>query len=113
MKGDYEELHALKRRKNKPNSKPISRCRIGRGLDSRLRGNDKQQISVLIRVNPVEMECYLKKQSQCQYRQYSINLVMVRFYGDNSRFLRFWAAKNKAKQSQYAGLRPEILSTKL
>ena len=33
-------------------------------MDSRLRGNDKQQISVLIRVNPVEMLCYLKKQSQ-------------------------------------------------
>ena len=34
-------------------------------MDSRLRGNDKQQISVLTRVDPVEMECYLKKQSQC------------------------------------------------
>jgi len=33
-------------------------------VDSRLRVNDKQQISMLIRVNPVDMECYLKKQIQ-------------------------------------------------
>jgi hypothetical protein len=33
-------------------------------VDSRLRGNDKQQISVLIGVNLCLTECYLKKQSQ-------------------------------------------------
>jgi len=43
MKGDYEEYNAFKRREYKANSKPISKCWIGRGLDSRLRGNDKYE----------------------------------------------------------------------
>jgi len=42
----------------------------------------------------------LKKQSQCQNRQYGINSVIVRIYRDFSYFERFLAVKNKAKQSQ-------------
>jgi hypothetical protein len=49
MKGYYVNILACRQRKNKANSNPI--CWIGRRMDSRLHGNDKQ-ISVLIGVNP-------------------------------------------------------------
>jgi len=39
-----------------------------------------------------------------------VYIYMQRVYEDFSDFVR---RKNKAKQSQYAGLRPEIRSTKL
>jgi len=38
--------------------------------------------------------------------------MMVKTYEYFSDFWRFWAAKNKAKQSQFAGLWPEIRSKK-
>ena len=79
-------------------------------MDSRLHGNDKQQISVLIGVNPVYMERKLKKQSQFTAGQIGVNSFLK---GINGNKPPSGAQKNKAKQSQYAGLRPEILSTKL
>jgi len=39
--------------------------------------------------------------------------VITRAYGGFDDFSRFWAAKNKVKQSQFSGLWPEIRSTKL
>jgi len=52
-------------------------------------------------------ECYLKKQSQFPKGQNGVKSVIVIDYGD----LYGWRQrKNKAKQSQYAGLRPEIRS---
>ncbi len=54
MKGDYEEFHAQRRRKNKANSKPI--CRP-------LGGNPKHEVRN--ERNGIKMtEPYLKKQSQ-------------------------------------------------
>ena len=43
----YGDFNGPRQRKNKPNSNPNKanfKCQIGRGLDSRLRGNDKYGI---------------------------------------------------------------------
>jgi len=40
MKGDYEDFHALRRRQNKANSKPIQSQSPGFGLKSEAQVND-------------------------------------------------------------------------
>jgi len=78
MKGDYEEFHALRRRKNKANSKPILVSpQIFRGLKNNL-----------------------KKQSQ-----FAPDLKSVKSFlkGDYENKSRPSSRKNKAKQSQFQG----------
>jgi hypothetical protein len=43
----------------------------------------------------------LKKQSQCQNGKNDVNSLIARIYEGFYGFGRFWATKNKAKQSQY------------
>jgi hypothetical protein len=88
MKGDYEEFHTLRRRKNKAKqtqSRLAPRPALG-----------------------VEKTKPISKQVKWRYVSYSNGL---------RRFIWLGAAKKqtqfKAKQSQFAGLWPEILSTKL
>jgi hypothetical protein len=52
----------------------------------------------------------LKKQSQFASRTVGVSYYLKGYYG---KITTTGAHKNKAKQSQFAGLRPEILSTKL
>ena len=76
MKGDYEELHTFRRRKNKPNSKP-NKANLGerqKALELYLlimiyyfsvtSVLSVAQTTVLISVNPCLTERNLKKQSQ-------------------------------------------------
>ncbi|MFC1604243.1 hypothetical protein ACFL5F_04365 [Planctomycetota bacterium] len=67
------------------------------------------QTTVLIGVNLRLTESYLKKQSQFLKGKNDVTTATIMCYGDFG-WLE-WRG-NKAKQSQYAGLWPEILSTK-
>ena len=72
-------------------------------MDSRLHGNDKQQISVLISVNPCLTESYLKKQSQFASISIGVSTYLKGYYG---LFYDRWTTKNKAKRTQYTGFPP-------
>ena len=83
MKGDYEEFHALRRRKNKPNSKPIA------GLWPK----------ILNETNRCQMtEHDLKKQSQFVPGRICATSFVK---GDYGNIPTPRVEKNKANQSQF------------
>jgi len=94
MKGDYEEFHALSRRKNKAKQSQFI------SVQCSAFGGQRQD----------EKKGDLKKQTQ-----FATALIGATSFvkGDYDNKPACGDEKNKAKQSQYAGLWPEILSTKL
>ena len=101
MKGDYEDFHALRRQKNKPNSKPIkANLRRRRNLP---RPSPSLRDEAATRRRPAEKKGDLKKQSQFAPAQVGAKSFMKEDY-DN--IAAGEVKKNKAKQSQFLYRQP-------
>jgi len=101
MKGDYEDFQALRRRKNKPNSKPIkANLRRRRNLP---RPSPSLRDEAATRRRPAEKKGDLKKQSQFAPAQVGAKSFLKGYYGSKP---ASGAPKNKPNQSQFMYRKP-------